>query len=327
MTTEQLATINQDHLAQVHAFVMRQHDVYKNVEATAKKIGLSSRASVYNFINQKWSEISLDAFNKMASKAGAGEVWRVAETNTYESMLGAFNVTLQMKSMYAAIGDTGAGKSFCSKHLAKKFGATYIECDGTWSRGEFINQLLAASGQSARRAGESLAASMRRLCVGLSNNGCPLVVIDESSTLRLNVLQLLHGMYNQVKGTVGILLIGTEALKLNILRGAQYNRNNMQELYGRIGHWQILDPIDYSDVNAMCEENGIVEQSAKTWLFNCSKSLHTIANMIQKAKAFAAKMGVDTITGDFLGQMNGGMEWNEEQFLNMAERLQRAAKK
>ena len=319
MTTEQIKVLNPSVLQKIREYLTGIKSLYKSREVCARQAGLKSAGAWYDFINQRWEKVSKESFDRMATKAGVTGNWQMVNTVNLKKITDACIVAQQLKSLYAIVGETGTGKTGACEHIAaERKGMVYVMGDILMSRTGFIDKMLKAMGCITIK--ESLESKMTRICHNLMMRECPLLVIDDAGKLKESVLQLVQVLFDRTKGRVGMLLIGTEQLYTKIVKHTETNRFYMRELMGRIGHWETLNYVTAKDIGKICTENGIGDATAIQWLNNATVSLHTLKNMVEKAREYQSVTG-QTVTGAVLAEMNGKYKWFDTKFINFEKRM------
>lgn len=327
MTTVELEKIGAEELARVQLYAQKVKDDANNKELAAHKLGVSP-AMMYEIVRGNWPKIALKVFEQMQRLAGFRKDWQMVETSNYVKIRGSVRMTQQEQSMYALIGETGTGKSGAAEDIVSKTdNAYYVLADATMSQKGFCDAILNALGVRDAYNYRGIEAKVNAIVTRLLSINQPLLVLDDAGKLRMNCVKYIQIIYDRTtaKNRAGILLIGTETLYEMVVKNAETNKFHMRELYGRIGDWSVLSYPQRGDIDKICHANGITDGSAIAWLSNSTASLHTLKNMVEKAKLIAQKMGSKDITAAFFADINKGKLWKDTHFQNFEERLKKRA--
>jgi DNA transposition AAA+ family ATPase len=322
MTTKEISE-RSDKIQKVLDYVAAQKASYKTAEITAKMLGLTSKGQFYDVLKGAWGNVAADVFDRVARQCGAESGWQIVETSNYQRIKGAMLKAANHGDLNALCGDTGTGKTKAAKTLSAIIpNATYILADVTMTKATFLSEILKGlTPQYYNYRG--LQSQMSAVCDLLSHTTNSVLVIDDAGKLKESVLSLVQVIYDRTKGSAGVLMLGTEGLYQKIASHSGSNKHFMRELNARLT-WGFLDYVKPNEVKDICNQNGITDETAITWLSNATVALHTLENCIKNAKILSEKSGIK-IDSDFLTKMNQNTSFFKPESLNFKQRLLKVA--
>ena len=221
-----------------------------------------SAATLSQMRNHKWDLIADEMWRKVAKYVGvASSGWNYAETRNSKDLLQFFTESQQYSLVLAITGKAGAGKS----ETAKKYeldnkNAFLLSCNEYWDKRWFLRELLAKMGKD--HAGLTLPEMMHKAVLHLKSLDTPIIILDEADKLADVVLLFFITLYNELENHCGIVLMATHFLEKRIRRGVAMEKKGYREIYSRVGLRFIeLENTSYSDVEKICNANGIEEPS------------------------------------------------------------------
>jgi DNA transposition AAA+ family ATPase len=215
-------------------------------------------------VNNNWQNVSDDMWLGVAlSLKMRTDEWKVVET-TVSRMVDQLLGTSKEEQLFmglahrAGVGKSEACKGFQSRH--NQSSAFLMECR-EWSKREFLEQLCRNLGLDTKRKGYLSIDDLLMMAVGFFQERFfhkPLLIIDEADKLKPAALRSLITFYNECSDKLGLVIVGTDNLEIEIKRGVRYNRKGYDELDSRFGRNFIhLYGSNFEDVKSICEANGI----------------------------------------------------------------------
>ncbi|WP_338875684.1 ATP-binding protein [Spirosoma sp. SC4-14] len=180
----------------------------------------------------------------------------------------------QQHAMFLAVSHkAGQGKSAgISLYRSKATIGTvfYLECKEFWSHKLFLSKLCQTVGLDA--TGLNLAAMAEALIDFFKQKaiGCrPVLILDEANKLSPASLRLIIPLYNELKGHIGLVIVGADDLEKHIKSGVRRSVRGYDELDSRLGRqFMHLVGATEQDVRAICAANGIgdAKTQKEIWL-------------------------------------------------------------
>jgi DNA transposition AAA+ family ATPase len=313
MNIQELDSIGNEKTNLVQGFVQGLFESLKIKELVAKKLNISP-STTYDFRNGAWEKIGIERFNQVLNIATSDtSTWQPVETKNFTVIRQAINMQADMKRMSAIIAETGSGKTFAAKKCAKMLGAAYMMVDATMTQAAFLDEILKALNVHNYMCYRGISDKTKKVVAALMLHPVPVIIIDDAGKMKDNVLQLIQVLYDRTVGKAGILLMGTPTLKNKIESYANRDKCYCRELIGRIADWKLLAYPMPNETAKICQANDITDESAITWLVNATVSLHTLTDMIVKAKKYSEKKG-KMIDSDMLSQLNKDLTWQQTSY-------------
>ena len=208
--------------------------------------------------------VSDDTWFLIGAKLGLtlGADWKVVEIASLKLMKTTLS-TAKENRLFMAVSDlAGIGKTTGSKQFinaASQSGTFYIECR-EWGKREFLTNLAKVLGISAAKNYMSLDDLLMEIVGYFQQRGAakPLLIVDEADKLKPAAIRTIITMYNECQDIIGMVVCGTDNLKMEIKRGVRFNRKGYDEIDSRFGRNYIkLIGANVTDVAAICKENGV----------------------------------------------------------------------
>jgi hypothetical protein len=284
----QVTNISKKVLDKVQNVVLEIIENAPTQAVAAEQLGITS-GQVTFFKNADWTNISEATFNKIKHKFKIND-WGTYATLNFGLGITVAQATKEDSCMVGLIGETGFGKTHLLTTFAKKQPDTYYAlCDTEMTKYSFLRELCKVVG--VRNYAEYSKSDMINSIVRtLTRDGKkPLLILDDVGKLSDANLRLIQIVYDRTEFQCGILLAGMPYLKANIERKAAKDLKGFQELQRRIKHWEELKALKMQDVQLVCTENGITDESAINYLARECTDFGTLRNMISDCLKFAAK--------------------------------------
>lgn len=228
--------------------------------------GVSSTV-ISRILSGEWQLIADNMWRTVAGYVGyETNEWQVVATRAYTRLNTVLTDAKDNSLVFAVTGDAGCGKSETIKNFSKShFNVFVLSCNEYWNRKMFVASLMRACGMDS--SGSTVGEMVQDCISEIKRRENPIIILDEADKLSDQVLYFFITIYNQLEDQCGIVLCATDYLEKRIKKGIRTNRKGYKEIYSRIGKKFIqLQVVNYSDVKAVCEANGISD----------SKVIHTI---------------------------------------------------
>ena len=115
----------------------------------------------------------------------------------------------------------------------------------------------------------------------------PLLIFDEGDKLTDSVLYYYVCLYNALEGKCGMVFLSTNYMQERLRRGVARGKKGYDELDSRICRKCIpLDLVDASEVQAICELNGLTDKQAIRRVLqdadSCANDLRRVKRSVHK---------------------------------------------
>lgn len=171
--------------------------------------------------------------------------WQLVQTPQFLQIAGALQEAKRNSTTAVIVDESGFGKTyavdrFCLKHPTDTF---RITVSGQHNLFDMITELCdvmnleTVSYNYYRSHDFTKVKRVSRIVnklIELKDEGRePIIIIDEAENLRLPVLQMLKYLYDGVKGSAAIVLIGTDQLLAKLEKLRSKNKEGMPQFYRR----------------------------------------------------------------------------------------------
>jgi AAA domain len=167
----------------------------------------------------------------------------------------------------AGSGKTEACKSFYTANRDNH--VFYIECRN-WGTRAFINKLCKNLGIAVKGT-ESVDDCLESVIEFFQARrySRPLLIIDQANSLRPSVIPRISiPLYNETQGGLGVVVLGTDALKKIITNGVKYDKDGFDETESRFERKYIgLLGCQLADIEKICSVNGIPDAKKAAAIF------------------------------------------------------------
>lgn len=232
-----------------------------------------SEATVVQVLKNNWKDISETMWNTIAKQVGYSSTKTavsIVETLDVTTLIDYFTFAREEGANFAIISKPGGSKTFTARYFEtnhRKTGVYHIQCSEYWNKKQFLAKILSKMG--VENTGYNVAEMMNAIVRNLRKQHQPLLILDEIDKLDDRVFLFYITLYNELNGTCGICMLGTDYLEKRIKRGVERNTRGYKEIYSRLGSKFIhLDGTDYNEVAAICKAHGITDKLDITEIFN-----------------------------------------------------------
>ena len=129
----------------------------------------------------------------------------------------------------------------------------------------------------------------------------PLIIIDEAENLKLPVIQMLKGLYDNLTGYASIVMIGTSQLTDALQKMTRSNRNGAPQFFRRIKAGIKIIPV-YNDYLPFFEKLKIEDKGLRKLLTAICSNYGELHDYLEPAIREADERGVE-LTDDFFRLM------------------------
>ena len=229
---------------------------------TANSIKGVSAATLSQMANGNWEHISEEMWRKVARALGfGGKEWKTAPTATYLQIHELLRGAQEEARVMSLTAPAGSGKTYAAKEYESRNKDVYrLMCDEFWSKNDFVEELLRSMGE--KTDGLTKRERLALACSALGKKEHPLLIFDEFDKLGDNVWCFFITLYNRLENQCGMVLLSTDYISKRMRMGLKYQRRGYPEIFSRLGSRFVeLDRADYDDVRAVCEANGVEDDS------------------------------------------------------------------
>lgn len=242
----------------------------------AAKIGISTsvlsqileQSYNYNPTNFVWTQI-----DKFLSKVQSN----IYETKLLKKVRKMLSTCHAEKELIVVTSNSGAGKTTAIEdYCLKNPDAIHIRVVEVMTTKYLLERLCSALNTPFERLTNQ---QMYESIIDVTQRKNRLFVIDEAERLKVGQLELLRDVYDT--GNVGLALIGLDSLRSLLQRGKD-KRQDLVQLYSRVGYQQVVDILEESDVKM---------------IFDDRLKKHSVSDNLMKslAKTFESKGGLRAI--------------------------------
>lgn len=231
-----------------------------------------SAGNMSNIFNDKWDSISPEIWQKIAINLSIDlKDWYTASTHNLSNTVQLLQVAQARSQSIGIIGDAGAGKTQAYEHYADTHdNVVLVKCAFYFTQRTFIAEVLKALGKESAglRLHEMISLTIRTL-ERLPN---AIVILDEADKLKDTPFMLYIDLFNRLDGHTAFVLSGAPFLRNLIENNAKKDKRGYREIYSRLGRrFIVASPANISDVEAVCNANGITDADDIQSIFNESE--------------------------------------------------------
>ena len=259
-----------------------------------------------DFENIKKNHLDLlDAYSaKHADENTDG--WQVALTTNLSIASGTLKKAQTERLCLALTGTTGFGKTeACKLFRRKNAGVVYIHCNTEMTKTGFLDGIAADLSIGYGQRGYSVEARIKAIIRNLMKVDKPLLIIDDAGKLRDSAFRMFQILFDESAGRIGFVLTGVPEFRKKVFKQADKGVFCYKEIARRIG-WVELSAIFVKDVAAICHKNGIMDESAISYLCDNIGDYDTLRRTIKAAQSAATKQKTD-VTRALLSGLNGSI--------------------
>ncbi len=202
------------------------------------------------------------------------ENWVIANNTTNFRIIEEVLDDAKNESMFMGISHcAGSGKTATSKSYLvnrRRQGAFMVRCK-EWSGRPFLKAIAHEIGAdlpkgyvSVNDMIESIADTFNRMAYLK-----PELIVDQANSLKSSAIRTIIHLFNECEDTLGLVILGTDALEHEIKRGVRLNITGYDEFDSRFGRKYIhLIGNTLSDARKICEANGITNKELQNKIFH-----------------------------------------------------------
>ncbi len=307
MTNEQ-----KNNLVTAASEYLKRHGLSQNEFARIVGINTSYLSNimkgVFTFRNSRTgadSDIDVKWFNAIAEKIGFAitkEYWPLVETEQFLDIAKELTEAKETLTTRIIIGETGCGKTYTVNRFSKAYplGTYIITCNKNDRITDIVRKIQRELNINLEG---SVSARIDRISMELSrefdNGNKPMLIFDESEYLSVTGLLSIKTIYDYLKGTCSIILIGTS----DLLNKLEHNlkKEGAPQFYSRfrVGI-RYIRPIDKSFSRFFSRKN--FDKELRDLICRNASDYRGLADYLEPAIKEADKRGVP-LTIDLFNSM------------------------
>lgn len=201
--------------------------------------------------------------------------WVIADSITNYTIVNDVLTDAKSESMFMGIAScAGSGKTASSDtyfSLNRRNGVYKINAK-EWNAHMFLIEVAKEIGAELPRGSyvkvnaliESIADTFKRTA-----SAKPLLIVDQANSLKPSALRTFIHLFNECEDILGVVILGTENLEIEIKRGVRLNKTGYDEFDSRFGRVYIhLIGSTLADTRKICEANGITDRDLQKSIFD-----------------------------------------------------------
>lgn len=252
--------------------ILKEKSLLGSMNNVAKKLGISPATISANLLKtSNWSNVSDGMWTDIASTLGVSLVnrgWNLAKTSNLKIMHRTLE-DAQREALFMAVSEkAGSGKTASIADFVNRdqqHSVYSLQCE-EWSKKTFLITLSRVLGVAAGKyaSSETMIDGIVRFFKQRAKEVTPLLILDEADKLKPAAKRFLIPLYNKLEDEIGLVCVGTENLEKEIKTGVRKAEKGYDEIDSRLGRRFVhLIGNTRSDVNAICEVNGITSIDAQ----------------------------------------------------------------
>jgi hypothetical protein len=267
---------------QVRDALLRYVSNFDTQSKAAESLHGISTSTISQVRNDNWELLSERLWHHIARQVGfyCGE-WQPADTSAYLLLRILFSDAQHYAMAYGIAIGSGLGKTFTAGHYTRENeNAFYISGNDEYNRRSFLGALLNSAGIEAKGTVPEM---MARFTDYLTGKEQPMLIIDDAHKLKDRVLHLVVLLANSMAGKAGIIIMGSDELRMRIIEGVRLKKVGFDEIYKTIGRRFItLGSLGPNDVDLVCRANGLNDTETISRISEYCVNLHDAARLIDQ---------------------------------------------
>lgn len=245
-----------------------------------------SAGTVSCILNGKWDNIADEMWLKLQAQIRLDGGWRLCHTAAFDALYYYFDDAKKYANVLWVTGPAGIGKSTAAAEFEHSNRNVFlITCSEDMHKSDFIHELAQEIG--VRTAGLTVRETLKAIIKELVKLDRPLLIFDEGDKLTDSVLYYYVCLYNALEDKCGMVFLSTNYMQERLRRGVARGKKGYDELDSRICRKCIpLDLVDSSEVQAICELNGLTDRQAIRRVLedadSCANDLRRVKRSVHK---------------------------------------------
>lgn len=269
---------------QVKDALMRYVAKYDTQADAAAGLQGISAAVISQVKNENWELLSNKLWFHIARQVGfyCGE-WYPADTSASLLLRILMGDAQHYTMTYGIAMGNGLGKTFtAAQYLREQQNVFYVSCSDEHNRKSFMHMLLKLA--SLNPSTPSIPDMLNHFTANIAAREEPLLIIDDAHKLKDRVLQLVVALVNALHGVVGVVIMGTNELRLRITEGIAEDRTGYERMYTALGRrFVTLSRLSPQDIDIICHANNMHDEASIAIVAEqCNNNLHNISALVQQ---------------------------------------------
>jgi DNA transposition AAA+ family ATPase len=184
-------------------------------------------------IADKWYFLIADKIGYKLEKS----YWETIPTSQLKRIVVTLEDAKKFGYTNTIIGETGSGKSFVAEMFARKYpvDAFKVIISQSDNINDIIDKILDALKIAGGKSRSKKLIDIQKHLKNMKHQGfTPILIFDEAEFMKQPALCAIKELYDNLKGTCAIILIGTNQLLKNFEKLRKRNKDGMPQLYRRL---------------------------------------------------------------------------------------------
>ncbi|MBC6425217.1 MAG: AAA family ATPase [Ekhidna sp.] len=279
--------MNNEEKQQIQKALSAYIERFQSQNEAANSLVKVSPGTVSQIMNGNWKQISDEMWRKVSGQIGGHAAdWHHVEIQAFRKLRELLSDAHLNGQVCAVTGDGGVGKTHAFRHYAAlHHNVIWLRCEKYWTQKYLLEELLRGLGIDPK--GRIIVEMMEEISDRIKKRGQVLIIFDQFNKLRDSVKDYLIPLYNDLEGSCGFFISGTEHLKTCFQRGVRWDKEGYQEMYSRMGRKfvEVKRP-SKRDVQMICLSNGVSGDEAEEIWADCEQDLRRVKRKIHGLKVF-----------------------------------------
>lgn len=252
---------------------------------TAEKFGISA-AAMSNIMNGIEENLAEKTLRELASKLNIRpNTWEILKTPQMQTMHNVCNEAKDFSRFLAIVSETGQGKTTALTVYERQNPNTYyILCDVLMTQASFLKSITKSMGIVQQGTKGEL---LERITSMLKKQDKPLLILDDCGKVADKIYQMLQLIYDQCKGSLGIIIAGVPYMQKYIKGKKERDSFCFPELFRRIAYWKKINSIDGNTIAEIAKMHAINDPDCIKFLKKYVENIGNLEEWITNAKRTA----------------------------------------
>lgn len=221
----------------------------------ARRMGVGE-AVIMSILHGRWHAVSVKKVSYLYNKVKSAT--QVFKTNDCAAVFETCNKARKRHLMAGLLADTGMGKTTALTAYAASKNTFYVCYDKSMNAKQFFASLLKEMGVGFDG---SVHDTINTICSEVNALEEPLIIIDEAGKIPHQILMHLHSLRDKTNRNCGIVLAGMPYFQTNLIKKVEKGIEGYGEFYRRINLWNTLEGLTRNEMEAICKQYGITDES------------------------------------------------------------------
>ena len=249
---------------------------------TAEKFGISA-AAMSNIMNGIEENLAEKTLRELAAKLNIRpNTWEILKTPQMQTIHNVCNEAKEFSRFLAIVSETGQGKTTALTVYERQNPNTYyVLCDVLMTQASFLKSIAKSMGIVQQGSKADL---LERITSKLKSQEKPLLILDDCGKVADRIYQMLQLIYDQCKGSVGIIIAGVPYMQKYIKGKKERDSFCFPELFRRIAYWKKINGIDGNTIAEIAIMHGINDPDCIKFLKKYVENIGNLEEWITNAK-------------------------------------------